>query len=159
MTIADVVGRPATSRAPTGSRRWLKAHGITFAGKPLGWPPKRTPAEQKAINAQRRADARARIPIEGKYGQGKGAYGLDTIAARRPDTSEDWIRAIFLVMNLLKLARLLFWLRFWGAYRCLQRRLIGQLTMTASPWRLVYSRERRNAVVAIKDCQCAVVFE
>lgn len=98
------------------NRRWLKAHGITFAGKPLGRPPKRTREEQKAVNAQRRADACARIPIEGKFGQGKGAYGLARIAARRADTSQAWIRSIFLVMNLLKLARLLFWLRVCYAY-------------------------------------------
>lgn len=103
------------------NRRWLKDRGIAFGGKPLGRPPKRTAAEQKAVNAQRRADARARIPIEGKFGQGKGAYGLAKIAARRPDTSDAWIRAIFLVINLIALARLLFWLRFMGACHALRR--------------------------------------
>jgi len=90
------------------NRRWLKARGIAFGGKPLGRPPQRTPAQHKAIAIQRRRDARARIPIEGKFGQGKGAYGLARIAARRADTSQAWIRAIFLVMNLIALERLLF---------------------------------------------------
>lgn len=47
------------------NRRWLKAHAIKFGGKPLGRPPKQSPAEQRAVNQQRTADARARIPIEG----------------------------------------------------------------------------------------------
>src|SRR5699024_8567340 len=69
-------------------------------------------SDQKAINAQHRADASARIPIQGKFWLCMGAYGLTNIAALRADSSEAWIRSIFLVMNLIKLARLLFWLGF-----------------------------------------------
>lgn len=109
------------------NRRWLKAHAIKFGGKPLGRPPKQSPAEQRAVNQQRTVDARARIPIEGKFGQGKNAYGLSKIAARRADTSQAWIRAIFLVMNLIRLARLLFWLRFLGVLCAARRQIAGAL--------------------------------
>lgn len=94
------------------NRRWLKDRGITYGGKPLGRPPKRSPEQQRIIDAQRRIDACDRIPIEGKFGQGKAAYGLDKIPARRADTSSAWIRMIFMVMNLLALAKAFFWLKF-----------------------------------------------
>jgi hypothetical protein len=82
------------------NRKWLKENGIRFAGKPLGRPPKE--ATQKK---QREADYRGRIPIEGKFGQGKSAYGLDKIKAKTAKTSETWIRSIFLVMNLIFLQK------------------------------------------------------
>jgi Transposase DDE domain len=46
-----------------------------------------------------------RIPIEGKFGQGKNGYRLNYIRAKTAQTSEAWIRAIFLVMNLMVLFR------------------------------------------------------
>jgi hypothetical protein len=50
---------------------------------------------------QRTEDYRQRIPIEGKFGQGKNGYGLGLIKAKTRQTSEAWIAAIFFVMNLL----------------------------------------------------------
>jgi chloramphenicol O-acetyltransferase len=46
-----------------------------------------------------------RNAIEGKFGQGKNGYGLAKIRARLQDTSESWIMAIYLVMNLKKLVK------------------------------------------------------
>ncbi len=46
-----------------------------------------------------------RIPIEGKFRQGKNGYRLNYIRAKRADTSLAWINSIFLVMNLLILER------------------------------------------------------
>ncbi len=67
-----------------------------------------------------------RIPIEGKFGQGKDGYRLNYIRAKRADTSSAWINSIFLVMNLLILLKifLLLWIkvacqvlaRFWSTY-------------------------------------------
>jgi hypothetical protein len=51
------------------------------------------------------------IPIEGKIGQGKNGYRLNYIRAKTERTSEAWIRAIFLVMNLMVLLRSMFALR------------------------------------------------
>ena len=62
------------------------------------------------MKAQRREEYRQRIPIEGKFGQGKSGYRLNYIRAKRADTSLAWINSIFLVMNLLiLLARCPFW--------------------------------------------------
>jgi len=92
------------------NRKWLKDHGIRFAGKPLGRPKKAT-AENKEeisyIKRQRREDERNRIPVEGKFGQGKNGYRLNQIRARLASTSETWVRSIFLVMNLMALLRFL----------------------------------------------------
>lgn len=93
------------------NRRYLKARGIRFAGKPLGRPRKVTEGnrdELKWLKAQRRAEYLQRIPIEGKFGQGKNGYRLNYIRAKRADTSAAWINSIFLVMNLLVLLRAFF---------------------------------------------------
>ncbi len=93
------------------NRRYLKQHGIRFAGKPLGRPKKVTEAnreELKRLKAQQREEYRQRIPIEGKFGQGKNGYDLNYIRAKRADTSAAWINSIFLVMNLQILLRIFF---------------------------------------------------
>ena len=95
------------------NRKWLKEKGIRFAGKPLGRPPKETPENRDALKEdkkQRHEDYRQRIPIEGKFGQGKNGYGLGYIRAKTARTSEAWIRSIFLVMNLIVFEKVLFWL-------------------------------------------------
>jgi len=93
------------------NRRYLKSQGIRFAGKPLGRPKKVTEAnreEQKRLAARRREEYLQRIPIEGKFGQGKNGYRLNYIRAKRSDTSRAWINSIFLVMNLLILLRVFY---------------------------------------------------
>jgi len=93
------------------NRRYLRERGIRFAGKPLGRPKIATPnncEELKRLQAQRREEYLQRIPIEGKFGQGKNGYGLNYIRAKRADTSQAWINSIFLVMNLLILLRIFF---------------------------------------------------
>mgnify|MGYP001547720043 FL=1 len=93
------------------NRRYLKGHGIRFAGKPLGRPKNVTEAnreELKRLKAQRREEYLQRIPIEGKFGQGKNGYRLNYIRAKRADTSYAWINSIFLVMNLAVLLRIFF---------------------------------------------------
>ena len=88
------------------NRKFLKEKGIRFAGKPLGRPPKIASADKDAERRQKQQDYRERIPIEGKFGQGKNGYQLNTIRARTAQTSEAWVRSIFLVMNLLVLFRI-----------------------------------------------------
>ena len=102
------------------NRHYLKALGIRFAGKPLGRPKKVTEenrAELKRLSAQRCEEYRQRIPIEGKFGQGKNDYRLNYIRAKRADTSAARINSIFLVMNLLILLKVFYWL----VKRCLFR--------------------------------------
>jgi len=106
---AVVLGDPAYGTRD--NRKYLKGHGIRFAGKPLGRPRKVTEEnkeELKRLKAQRREDYLQRIPIEGKFGQGKNGYNLNYIRAKRADTSAAWINSIFLVMNLLILLRIFF---------------------------------------------------
>jgi hypothetical protein len=93
------------------NRRYMKDRGIRFGGKPPGRPVKETEENQEQLRQQRRQrmlDALERIPIEGKFGQGKNGYRLNYIRARLRDTSEAWINSIFLVMNLLVLVRELY---------------------------------------------------
>jgi hypothetical protein len=93
------------------NRHYLKGKGIRFAGKPLGRPKQVTEENQEALKreqAKRREEYRQRIPIEGKFGQGKNGYRLNYIRAKRADTSVAWINSIFLVMNLLILLRIFF---------------------------------------------------
>jgi len=111
-----VLGDPAYGTQK--NRRYLKGRGIRFAGKPLGRPKKVTEAnreELKRLKAQRREEYLQRIPIEGKFGQGKNGYRLNYIRAKRADTSFAWINSIFLVMNLLVLLRIFFALCKGGA--------------------------------------------
>lgn len=91
------------------NRKYMKKHNIRFGGKPLGRPKKQTPenADQlKQEKLQRKQDALERIPIEGKFGQGKNGYRLNYIRAKTLKTSEAWINSIFLVMNLMVLFRI-----------------------------------------------------
>lgn len=95
------------------NRAWLKDKGIRYAGKPMGRPRKQTAenaAQIKAEKKQRHEDYRQRIPIEGKFGQGKSGYRLNYIRAKRSDTSQAWINSIMFVMNLLVLYLQFFWL-------------------------------------------------
>ena len=105
------------------NRRYCKKRGIRFGGKPLGRPKKATEANREVIREekkQRRRDELERIPIEGKFGQGKNGYGLGRIRAKRADTSEAWIRGIFFVMNLMVLLRFFFASKMPGVLRLIR---------------------------------------
>jgi len=84
------------------NRNYLKELGIRFVGKALGRRPKAIEAKQKRTLEKEMAQ---RNLIEGKFGQGKNAYGLQKIKARLKDTSESWTMTIYFVMNLLQLAQ------------------------------------------------------
>lgn len=83
------------------NRAWLKQRGIRFVGKALGRPS----AESLAPKAKRalKKQMAQRNHVEGKFGQAKNAYGLGSIGARRRDTSESWIHATLLVINIFTL--------------------------------------------------------
>jgi transposase, IS5 family len=105
------------------NRSYLERNHIRFSGKPLGRPPKITPGnkdEIKRLKAQRRQEYRERIPIEGKFGQGKYGYRLNNIRVKRADTSVAWINSIFLVMNLLILVRVFIFLKNLAAKMALR---------------------------------------
>ncbi len=113
------------------NRRYMKKYHIRFGGKPLGRPKKETAenAEQiRQAKLQRRQDAINRIPIEGKFGQGKNGYRLNYIRAKTLRTSEAWINSIFLVMNLMVLLRICCVQLAVGLKRALLKVKISRLT-------------------------------
>lgn len=88
------------------NREYMKTKGIRFAGKPLGRPRKQTEENKKELASerlQRKKEYHERIPIEGKFGQGKNGYRLNYIRAKLPETSESWIGCIFFVMSVVNL--------------------------------------------------------
>lgn len=129
------------------NRRYLTTRGIRFAGKPLGRPPKITEDNQEAIKelqAKRHNEYGQRIPIEGKFGQGKNGYRLNYIRAKLPATSCAWINSIFLVMNLLTLLRIFFapliaWLqsarlRFFPSIRAIAKQMRTPCQVGGALW-------------------------
>ena len=66
------------------NRQYLKDKAIAFVGKQLGRPPKTSNAEKRKLQKE----MAKRNEIEGKFGQGKNAYGLQKIKARMKETSE-----------------------------------------------------------------------
>ena len=73
---------------------------IRYVGNPLG----RSSSNSKEQKRLLQKEMPERNAIEGKFGQGKNAYGLGKIKARLKDTAESWVMSIYFVMNLLKLA-------------------------------------------------------
>ena len=85
--------------------RYCKARKIRLSGPRLGRPPTVTPenADRLKSEARRaRQDEIERIPIEGKFGQGKRKYGIGRLMTKLSETSETAISVCFLVMNLEK---------------------------------------------------------
>ena len=99
------------------NRNWLKTRNIRIIGKPLGRPTKEvlTPYQKR----KKRKEEAERNHIEGKFGQGKNGYELNKIRARLQNTSESWIAAIFLVMNLVRLSKDFLFAHFLGYLRSL----------------------------------------
>ena len=92
------------------NRRYCKKHGIRLSGPRLGRPPSQ-PEKQLEAKLQARQDELERIPIEGKFGQGKRRFSLSRIMCKLAKTSETAIIVSFIVMNLEKwLQSLLFYL-------------------------------------------------
>lgn len=54
---------------------------------------------------RRRKELNSRSRIEGKFGEGKRAYALNEVKAKRTDTGESWIAAVLFVTNLARLLR------------------------------------------------------
>jgi hypothetical protein len=92
---ADKIYRTRTSI------KFCKKHGIRLSGPALGRPPSQ-PEQRKALQKQARQDELDRIPVEGKFGQGKRRFSLSKIMSKLDCTSETAIAVVFLVMNLEK---------------------------------------------------------
>ena len=95
------------------NRKFCKKHGIRLSGPPLGRPPVDELKKQE-IQHQVRRDELSRIPIEGKFGQGKRRFSLSRIMTKLAVTSETAIAVVFLVMNLEKWLKGHFFVLFYG---------------------------------------------
>ena len=85
---------------------WCKDRGIQLTGPALGRPPKN--AEQtRTAKRQEYQDICDRNIVEGEFGTGKRAYGLNRIMAHLPETSFCVIGVALLCMNLTKRLRTL----------------------------------------------------
>jgi hypothetical protein len=113
------------------NRHYCKERGIRLSGKPLGRPKKVTLENQDQLKAEKlrqRQDEIDRIPVEGKFGNGKRKGSLGQIMAKLAHTSESVIHVAVLVLNLEKRLRLLiFWL-LKQAYALPERRLALHIT-------------------------------
>jgi hypothetical protein len=89
--------------------KYCKKHNIRISGPALGRPKIiDDPKERKRIKQLQRKDERDRIPVEGKFGQGKRRFNLKKIMTKLPITSGSQIATIILVMNLEKLLKAIF---------------------------------------------------
>lgn len=79
------------------NRKALKLLHIKLIAKPLGRP------SAQAVKVH--LSPGERNPIEGKFGQAKRKYGLQRVKARLSSTSQSWIAAIALVLNLVRMTR------------------------------------------------------
>ena len=85
--------------------KFCKEYCIRLSGPPLGRPPK-DKSKVLASRKMTRQDEIDRIPIEGKFGQGKRRFSLSRIVCKLSSTSETAIAMVFFIMNLEKWLKL-----------------------------------------------------
>jgi len=127
--------------------RYCREHKIRLSGPPLGRPRKAIPdnqAELKAAQKLIRQDELDRIPVEGKFGQGKRRFGLGRIMAKLAGTSATVITLNILVMNLEKLLKAAlspFLFALWlPLYEATKRFSVLRFRHTTIRWRLCLIR-------------------
>lgn len=84
--------------------RFCKENNIQLNGPKLGRPPKDETMYTKQKQTERQ-EAGERNAVEGKFGEAKRCYGLNRMMTRLKNTSEVSIHMTFLVMNLEKRLR------------------------------------------------------
>jgi len=60
-----------------------------------------------------------RSRVEGKFGEGKHKFGLGLTRAKKSDTSESWIGAVFFVMNIAQFLRVIFLFFLKNSQNCM----------------------------------------
>jgi transposase, IS5 family len=88
------------------NRKFCKNNGIRLSGQPLGRPPKVTAENAEELKQRKKIayqDEVDRIPVEGKFGQGKRRFGLSRIMAKLKSTATTAIMISFITMNLEKI--------------------------------------------------------
>jgi len=105
-----------------GNRNYCKKHGIRLSGPPLGRPPAQ-PEKRLEVKLQAHQDELDRIPIEGKFGQGKRRFSLARVMCKLSKISETAILVTFLVMNLEKWLKGLLFCLLFAVQGCFLRRI------------------------------------
>lgn len=121
---ADQIYRTRANRA------WCKAKGIRLSGPPLGRPVQ-NPHQKARLKRQAKDDERARVAIEGKFGQAKRRFSLGRVMAKLAETAATSVAITFLVLNLERGLRLL-WLYFFSLFRLSSNSLALLFRL---PWR------------------------
>lgn len=83
---------------------FCKEHGIRLSGPALGKPPKNQILSRRTMK-QEYQDSCDRNAVEGFFGTGKTAYGLDRVMARLQETTVCFIGVALLLLNLSKSLR------------------------------------------------------
>jgi len=96
---------------------FCKEHGIRLSGPALGKPPKCQNWSRQLRN-QEYQDTCDRNIVEGVFGTGKTAFGLDRISVRLEETTRCVIGVALLLMNLMKGLRSLFTSFFSSLFCC-----------------------------------------
>jgi hypothetical protein len=91
------------------NRAYMKKHNIKYTGVALGRRLKELAQERKELEKARKHKAKQRSQVEGVFGVGKRKYDLGLVKARTKETSESWIGMVYLVMNIARFMRVIFW--------------------------------------------------
>lgn len=108
---------------------FCKEHRIRLSGPKLGRPHADS-RKKRETSLLEQKDERMRIPIEGKFGEGKRCYTLDRLSTKLEETSETSIMISFIVMNLQRFVRdraRSFIFAFYYSIRRLQRQISRSL--------------------------------
>lgn len=91
------------------NRTFMTKHNINYTGIALGRRPKELTQERKELETERKKKGRQRSQVEGSFGIGKRKYDLGLVKAKTKATSESWIGMVYLVMNIARFMRVIFW--------------------------------------------------
>lgn len=125
------------------NRAYCKARGIRLSGPKLGRPRKETDENREELRAEKRQlrqDEIDRIPVEGKFGQGKRRFGLGLVKTKLAETTRSAISLTFIVMNLEK------WLKaiLPASFSRLQLYLAWLLSLCRSALEFLFARFFRH---------------
>ena len=91
------------------NRTYMKKHNIKYTGVALGRQLKELTQERKELEKARKHKAKQRSQVEGVFGVGKRKSEIGLGKARTKETSESWIGMVYLVMNIARFMRVIFW--------------------------------------------------
>jgi len=103
------------------NRAFMNQHGIKYTGVALGRRPKEITTERRELEAERKQKGKQRSQVEGSFGVGKRKYDLDLVKAKTQVTSESWIGMVYLVMNIARFLRVIFYPFLKNGYRMFKK--------------------------------------